>query len=277
MRHAVAQQVFEGADHPFEHTAVDLDRAADDVEPDLLAGLFRGLANGAVQAVGHALELDHARAQQVVLELTRQPRLRGEFVFRRLQGALQAALQRGHVVDRLGHETRQLLEAREAVHLQRVEVLRRGLGGFHARIDLRFGLQLDVAQLLAHAVQAVGQLAERCLQHAHVGVDAGARDAHLTGLVDEAVEQAGAHAHRSATAGAADAVFGDDGFVGTGEARPVDDGRHAGCGRGRSVPDRLLDLWARNRRGWHLGLVARNCGCGGLGSARGLRQGQACQ
>ena len=107
---------------------------------------------------------------------------------------------RGDVVDRLGHHARQFLEAREAVHLQRVERLRRGLGRLHARTDLRLGLQLDVAQLAAQAVQVVGQVGQRGLQLAHLGVDARARDAHLAGLVDQAVEQRGTHAHRGAAA-----------------------------------------------------------------------------
>jgi hypothetical protein len=77
MRHAVAQQVLEGAGHALEHAAVDFDRAADDVQPDLFAALLGRLAHHAVQAVGHAFELDHARAQQVVLQVARQPRLCG--------------------------------------------------------------------------------------------------------------------------------------------------------------------------------------------------------
>ena len=137
VHHAVAQQMLEGAGHAVEHATVDFDRAADDVQPHLLAGFLGGLAHHAVQAVGHAFELDHARAQQVVLQVARQPRLRGQFVLGGLQRALQAALHRGHVVDRLGHHAREFLEAREAVHLQRVEGLRRGLGRLHARGDLR--------------------------------------------------------------------------------------------------------------------------------------------
>ena len=70
--------------HAVEHAAVDFDRAADDVEPDLLAGFLGGLAHDPVQAVGDALELDHAGAQQVVLQVARQARLGDQFVFGRL-------------------------------------------------------------------------------------------------------------------------------------------------------------------------------------------------
>jgi hypothetical protein len=129
VRHAVAQQVFKRARHALQHTAVDFDRAAGDVQPHRLAGFLGRLAHHAIQPLGQAVELDHARAQQVVLQFTRQPRLGGQFVFGGLQGTLQAALQGGHVVHRLGHEAREFLEAREAVHLQRVEGLRGGLGG----------------------------------------------------------------------------------------------------------------------------------------------------
>jgi hypothetical protein len=67
--------------------------------------------------------------------------------------------------------------------------------------DLRFGLQLDVAQLAAQALEVVGQVVERALHLVHVGLDAGARDAHLAGLVDQAVEQRRAHAHGMAGGG----------------------------------------------------------------------------
>ena len=92
VRDAVAQQVLEGAGHAVEHAAVDFDRAADDVEADLLAGFLRGQADDAVEAVREALELDHARAQQVVLQVARQARLGDQLVFRRLERALQRAL-----------------------------------------------------------------------------------------------------------------------------------------------------------------------------------------
>ena len=120
---AVAQQVLEGADHALQHAAVKLDGAAHDIKPHLFARFLARLAHRAVEAVGGALELHHARAQEVVLQFAREAGLRGELVFRGLQRALHTALQGGHVVDRLGHETREFLETREAVHLQRVEGL----------------------------------------------------------------------------------------------------------------------------------------------------------
>ena len=55
------------------------------------------------------------------LQLAGLPRLGGQVVFGRLHRALQVALHRGHVVDRLGHHAREFLHAREAVELQRIE------------------------------------------------------------------------------------------------------------------------------------------------------------
>ena len=152
MGHAVAQQVFERCRHAVQHTAVDLNRAADDIESHLLAGLFGGLTYHAVQAVRQAFKLDHASGQQVVLQVARQARLGSQFVFGFFQGALYGALHGGHVVDRLGHHAGEFLEAGEAVELQRVEVLRCGLGGFQARAHLRFALQFDVAQLTSQTL-----------------------------------------------------------------------------------------------------------------------------
>ena len=129
---AVAQQVLKRADHALKHAAVDFDGAAHEVQAHLLAGVLGRLAHHAVKAIGKALEVDHARAQQVILQLAREARLRGELIFCRLQRALQSALHGGDVVDRLGHHAREFLQPREAVHLERIEGLRRGLGSLDA-------------------------------------------------------------------------------------------------------------------------------------------------
>ena len=123
MRHAVAQQVLEGRRHPVEHASIHLDRAPCDVQPHLAAGVLGGLAHYPVQPLGKTLEFDHARAQQTTLQLARLARLRREIVFGRLHRAVQGALHRGHVVDRLGHHSRQLLHTGETVELQRIEAL----------------------------------------------------------------------------------------------------------------------------------------------------------
>ena len=125
----------------------------------LLAGILGSLAHHAVQALGDALELHHARAQQAALQLAGLARLRGKIVFGRLHRLLQGALHRGHVVDRLGHHPRELLDAREAVELERVETLLRILGLRQTRLHLAFGLHLDVAQLMAQPVEIAREVA----------------------------------------------------------------------------------------------------------------------
>ena len=188
----------------------------------------------------------------------------------RLQRALQAALHGGHVVDRLGHHARQFLEAREAVELERVEGLRRRLGGLHARADLRLGLQLDVAQLAAQALQVVGQVAERALDLADVRLDARAGDRHLAGLVDQAVEQRRAHAHRGCAAAArrrrpaaraARPEKRDQSISGGAGARAA---RPAAAGAGAAARPRP----ARAARPRGCGSTARRCGVDGS-AARG--------
>ena len=163
VRHAVAQQVLEGAGHAVEHAAVDFDRAADDVQPHLLAGFLGGLAHDAVEAVRHALELDHARAQQVVLQVARQARLGDQLVFGRLQRALQGALHGGHVVDRLGHHARQFLEAREAVELERVEACDAALAASRRELICASACSSMSRSWPRRRSRLLGQVAERAL------------------------------------------------------------------------------------------------------------------
>ena len=202
MHHAVAHQVLEGRRHALQDAAVDFDRPADDVQPHLLAGLLAGLAHHAVQALGNAVELHHARAQQLALQLTRLARLRGQVVLAALDRPLQAALHRGHVVDRLRHHAGELLHAGEAVEFQWIEVLLRILGQRQARLHLRLGLQLDIAQLRAQAIQVARQLAQQTAQLADLGLQPRTRSRHLAGLQHQAVQQLRAHAHRLAGGGA---------------------------------------------------------------------------
>jgi len=245
VRDAVAQQVLEGTGHAVEDAAVDFDRAADDVQPHLLAGFLGRLPNHTVEAIGQALELHHARAQQVVLQVAGEPRLGGQFVFGALQRALQGALHGGHVVHRLGHHARDFLEARETVELERIEGLAFGLGGLHARGHLRLGLQLDVTHLLAQALEVVAQVAERALDQADIGLDARAGDGHLAGLVDETVEQGRTHAHRRLRGGAAFRRAACRTCDSAGEPRPVDLGhRHRRKRRRRHVGRRSLGVCA---------------------------------
>ena len=166
VHHAVAQEVLEGGRHAIQNASVHFNGAAGDFELDGLAGFLGGLAHHAVQALGDAFELHHARAQQIALEFARLARLRHKIVFAGVERALQGALHGGHVVHGLGHHAGEFLHAGETVELQRVEVLLGVLGERQARLHLGFGLQLHVAQLLAQAVEVAGEVAQRVAQQA---------------------------------------------------------------------------------------------------------------
>ena len=226
MADAVAQQVLEGTRHAFQHRAVQLGLAAADVQLDLLAGIACRLAHDAVHALADGIELDETGAQQVVLQLACQPRLRGQFVFARLHVARQRALQRRHVADRLGQHARQFLEAGVAVELQRIELAAALLRQLLLRVHLGFGLQFQLAQLGAQALQVVVQVQQRALHLRQLGLHARAANADLTGLRGHALQQAAAHAHQRQADG--QVVADSLGLGGIGETAPVDLARGLG-------------------------------------------------
>ena len=118
---AIAQQVLERRRHAVEHATVHLDRAAGDIQLDLLAGLLGSLPHHPVQPVRDAFELHHPRAQQVALQFAGLARLGDQVVFGGFHRPLQAALHSRHVVHRLGHHPRQFLHPSEPVELERIE------------------------------------------------------------------------------------------------------------------------------------------------------------
>ena len=167
-----------------------------DFQLGLLAQLARDLAHDAVEALVQVGERHRAHAHQLLLHLAVDARLllqRGVGVADVL---LQALLDRADVVQALGHQARQLLQARVAVELQRVEVALFLVHHRQARLHLAVGLHLDLAQLAAHARYAFREVAERLLDRAQLGFDARARDRDLAGLVDQVVERVGVDAQR---------------------------------------------------------------------------------
>ena len=168
MHHTVAQQVLEGGGHPVQHAAVHFDVATRDVETHLLAGFLRSLAHHAVQALGNAFKFHHAGAQQIALQFPGLARLSDQTIFGHFHRSLQVALHRGHVVDRLRHHAGQLLNTGEPVEFQRVKG-KLGIAGLcQAGLHLRFGLQLQITQLLPQAVQVAGELFERPAHGEHL-------------------------------------------------------------------------------------------------------------
>ena len=122
------------------------------------------------------------------MQLARLAALGHQAVFGCFQRALQVALHRGHVVHRLRHHAGDFLHTGEAVELQRIERLIGIARLRQARLHLRLGLQLHVAQLRPQAIQVAGELFERTAQDHQLGFHATAADHHLTRLVDHAVE-----------------------------------------------------------------------------------------
>ena len=120
-------------------------------------------------------------------------RLRGQIVFARLDRALQAALNGRDVVDRFGHHAGQFLHARETVEFERVEVLLGILRQSQPRLHLRFGLQLNVAQLSAQTLEVPRQFAERVAQLTHLGFQPGPRTHEFAGLCRQAIQQLAAN------------------------------------------------------------------------------------
>ena len=134
--HAVAQQMLKRRHHALEHATVHFNGATRQAQLDLLAGFLGRAAHHGIQTLRDSVELHHARAQQVTLQLTGLTALGNQIVFRRVHIPLQTALHRGHVVDRLGHHARELLHTRETVKLERVKVCTGFLGQLHARLHL---------------------------------------------------------------------------------------------------------------------------------------------
>ncbi|MCY1273692.1 hypothetical protein D9M70_223030 [compost metagenome] len=240
--HRVAQHVFQRRHHAFEHGTIHFALGVADDEFHLLVELAGHLPDDAAQARHEAVEGHHAGAHQAFLQLGVHPRLLQ-------QQGLGVAVARGQgflEVEKVGsgfeERPRQLLQLRVAVHFQWVEVLVAGaLGlGLVAAEDLRLGLGIETAQLVAHPLDGGFHLVQGEAEVADLLFHAATEDGGLTGQVDQAFEQLGRHLHqflRGATG---------SGFLG-GFARPLNEGQHAllpshhGLGAGRD--DRRRQLW----------------------------------
>jgi len=190
--------MLERADELLEDRAVELGLRAVDLQVRALVELARGLAQDSVQPLGQAAERNGADREQPLLHVARQPCLRDQGDVRVVEILEQGLLHRRHVVDAFGKRARQLLEARIAVELQRVELFVRRIGERHPRLDLRLGGKLDLAHLAAQPDHAVRELEQVRLQRAQFAFDPRAGDGDLTRLVHELVDDIGAHAKQRA-------------------------------------------------------------------------------
>ena len=195
MRHGIAQQMLKRRGHAVQHTAVHVQRTAHDVQLDGFARIFGGLAYHAVQALRDAFEFHHPGAQQVALQFTGLASLGNQVILGSLHRALQIALHRGDVMDRLRHHAGEFLHAGKAVKFQWIETLGGIFGLRQSRLHLRLGLQFDIAQLMSQPVQIAGHFTQRSAHLTQARLQPGARDHDLASLVNHAIKQLRTHAH----------------------------------------------------------------------------------
>ena len=138
-----------------------------------------------------ALERNHARAHEAVLQFGDRAGLLLQEVLRVARKGFEQALDARHVVRGFGERARELLDRGVAVELERIEVaaVSRADIVFVTMEDLRFGFDLELAELFLQARDGARQLAEVELDRAHLLLEARARDADFTGVVEQRVEQ----------------------------------------------------------------------------------------
>ena len=163
-------------------------------ELGLLVRVGGGLAHDARQALHVALERHHARAHEAVLQLGDGARLLREQVLRVLGEVLEQSLDAAHVVGGFRERARELLDRRVAIELERIEFAAPAFFFLVAMQDLRFGFELELAQLLLEARHRARQLTDVEIDGTDLLLQARARDAGLAGIVEQLVEQLGVDA-----------------------------------------------------------------------------------
>ena len=197
----VAQHVLERREHALEHLAVEFAGRAVDADLDLLAGLGRGLARDARQALDVALERDHARAHQPALQLGDDAPLLRQQVLHLARLGREQALHARDVRRGLRERARVLLDRGIAVELERVEVVAPRARIHVAMQDLRLGLDLELAQLVLQALHDAAELGEVEVDRRHLLLEPRAVDADLARDVQHVVEEVGVDARNFAAVG----------------------------------------------------------------------------
>ena len=116
-----------------------------------------------------------------------------------LVSVLEQLLNAADVVGGFGEAARELLDRGITVELERIEVAAAALLFFVAMQDLRFGLELELAQLFLEARHGARQLTDVEVDGADLLLETGARDARLAGIVEQLVEQFGVDARQLGT------------------------------------------------------------------------------
>ena len=150
MGNCIAHQVFEWRGDFVEYGAIHFGLAAIQVELRFASGFFGGLPHHAVQTFGQRVERHHADVHEFLLQITRHARLQQQCAVGFVEAGKQVVLSRGDVVDTFRHQAGELLQTRETVEFERIEVTFLDLR--QARMHLRFSLDFELAQLRAQSV-----------------------------------------------------------------------------------------------------------------------------
>ena len=235
----VAQEMVERPDELFQHRAVELGLAAADFEIGALAELARRPPQDPVQALRQAAERHGANGEQLLLDTAREPALRAQRGIGDVEVLEERLLDRRNVVDTLAQRARQLLEARVPIELERIKSFLTLADLHQARLDLRLGLDLDLAHLSAQAYHAAGELEQVRLECLELAFDPRPGDRHFAGFVDQPIDDVGANAqHRPRAALAVDHLRRHARWSMVGSRQRYHDGAFRGSGSRRFLGSR---------------------------------------
>jgi hypothetical protein len=194
--HRIAQHVFDGPEHLVEHRTVNFNLATNDIQVGAFANLLGRLADDAVKAFRLTGEGNHPNAHQRLLQTAVKARLGKNGRIGVVEVLQQILLYRRHVIDRLGHEAGEFLEARKTVEFQRVELGLAFGGVSDVSLNLAFGLNFNFTQLAAQANDVFSEVEQRAFQAAHFAFNPGSCNRQLTRLVNQTVNQVGTDPYR---------------------------------------------------------------------------------
>ncbi len=138
-----------------------------------------------------ALEGHHAGAHQAVLEFGDDARLLREQILRFAGQGLEQSLNARHIARGLGQRARVLLQGGISVQLERIEVVAPRFRVLMPIENLRFGFDLQAAQLFLEARYRARQFGQIEVDRVHLLIETSPEDAHLSGVVQHGVEQIG--------------------------------------------------------------------------------------
>ncbi len=181
--------MLEGRQHALEHLPVDLVVLALDEELGGLAGVGSRLTDNAREPRDMPLERHHPRLHQAVLKLGRDSRLLSQQRLGLVREAAKQLVDARDVVRRLGERARQLLNRRVAIELERIETGVARDVVLMSMEDLRLGLGLELAELIAQPRHRRAELAEMELDRLQLLREPRLENVDLARAVQKHVEQ----------------------------------------------------------------------------------------